>query len=265
VAVLLPFMDRFTRIVERILPERRSPLTRSLDRAALLTPLAAEEAVRRTVARSLGTICGSIGEALTAGRSAVPVAEANDALRQARDFMAEASGPPESEDEQDRLASTLFALDYTSRLAEVLGEEGGWRPGRGEAKGGSDEDARAAELCEKAMSHAVDVARAVDALPDGPDQVVAVEPADGTSTAAVSRQPTRDALLQLGYCAEALRDLRPPHRQVTMSSAAAGLVSVEEAIIRVVTVRRLGAIARNAWQSAVHLVGTAPRAATIDR
>jgi phosphate:Na+ symporter len=66
VAVLLPLIDRFTRFVERILPERGSPLTRCLDPAALVTPLAAEEAVRRTVARSLGTMCGSIGEALTA-------------------------------------------------------------------------------------------------------------------------------------------------------------------------------------------------------
>src|SRR6516164_6128464 len=66
VLVLLPVIDRFTRFVERILPERASPLTRCLDPAALETPIAAEEAVRRTVARSLGTMCGSIGEALTA-------------------------------------------------------------------------------------------------------------------------------------------------------------------------------------------------------
>jgi phosphate:Na+ symporter len=46
--------------------ERGSPLTRGVDPAALVTPIAAEEAVRRRVARSLGTMCGSIGEALTA-------------------------------------------------------------------------------------------------------------------------------------------------------------------------------------------------------
>jgi len=77
VAVLLPVIDSFTRVVERILPERRSVLTRSLDPAALVTPLAAEEAVRRTVARSLGMICGSIGEALASRRDAASVAEAD--------------------------------------------------------------------------------------------------------------------------------------------------------------------------------------------
>src|SRR5215475_10544394 len=66
VAVLLPMIDRFRRFVERILPERRSPMTCYLDRAALVTPLAAEEAVRRTVARALEAMCGSIAEALTA-------------------------------------------------------------------------------------------------------------------------------------------------------------------------------------------------------
>src|SRR5215470_16983028 len=96
VAVLLPLIDRFTGFVERILPERESPLTRCLDPAALETPLAAEEAVRRTVARSLGTMCESIGEALTATnpgtsvrarKAAVSVTEASNALRQAREFM----------------------------------------------------------------------------------------------------------------------------------------------------------------------------------
>src|SRR5262250_3818033 len=109
VAVLLPLVNRFTRFVERILPERGSPLTRCLDPSALETPIAAVEAVRRTVARSLGTMCGSIGEALTAtnhgtpvraGKEAVSMTEASNALRQAREFMSEASAPPESGAEQ---------------------------------------------------------------------------------------------------------------------------------------------------------------------
>src|SRR5215469_8534773 len=116
VAVLLPLINRFTRFVERVLPERGSPLTRTLDPAALATPIAAEEAVRRTVARSLGTMCASIGEALRvandgtsvcAGKEAVSITEASDALRQAREFMSEATAPPESGEEQERLTSTL--------------------------------------------------------------------------------------------------------------------------------------------------------------
>src|SRR5262249_39739408 len=144
VAVLLPLIDRFTRFVERILPERGSPLTLCLDPAALVTPIAAEEAVRRTVARSLGTIFVSIRAAMTAtnhGTSvraredAVSVTEASDALRQAQEFIPEASGPPESEEEQERLTRTLHALDHAFRLAEVAGEKGEF----GSAPSGSED------------------------------------------------------------------------------------------------------------------------------
>src|SRR5215813_3475919 len=41
VLVLLPLVDPFTRLVERILPERASPLTRYLDPSALETPIVA--------------------------------------------------------------------------------------------------------------------------------------------------------------------------------------------------------------------------------
>jgi len=260
VAVLLPLIDRFTRFVERILPERASPLTRCLDPAALETPIAAEEAVRRTVARSLGTMCGSIGEALTAtnhgtpvraGKEAVSMTEASNALRQAREFMSEASAPPESGEEQERLTSTLHALDHASRLAEVAGEKGELRS----VPSGS-EDVRAAELCAEAMRNAVLIAGEVGALPDGPDQAAAVEPLDGEKEVAGNGAPTEQAMLQLEHCAITLSELQRAHRKATLSSVAGGAVSANEAIARVDTVRRLEALARHAWRSAAQLVGS---------
>jgi len=250
VAVLLPLIDQFTRFVERILPERKSRLTRCLDPAALLTPLAAEEAVRRTVARSLETMCGSIGTALKAANQETSVratkdpeslTDASDALRQAREFMTEASGPPESMAQEARLTSTLHALDHASRLAEVVGEKAQF----GSVPRGSG-DIRAAELCAEAMRNAVVVAGDVGALPDASDQAAPVEGANGTST--------EKALAQLERCAETLRDLKPAHRNETLSSVAGGAVSADEAISRVETVRRLEALARHAWRSATHLV-----------
>src|SRR5215468_11240722 len=64
VLVLMPLINGFTRIVEWILPERGSPLTRCLDPAALATPIVAVEAVRRTIARALGAVCSSVDSAL---------------------------------------------------------------------------------------------------------------------------------------------------------------------------------------------------------
>jgi phosphate:Na+ symporter len=255
---LLPLIDRFTRFVERILPERGSPLTRCLDRAALAAPIAVEEAVRRTVARSLGTMCGSIGEALTATNHGTPararndaasITEARDALRQAREFMSDVSGPPESEEEQDRLTRTLHALDHASRLAEVAGEKGEF----GSVPNGS-EDARAAGLCAEAMRNAVLIAGEVGALPDATDQAAAVEALNGEKEVGVNGTPTQPALVRLEHCAETLRELQQSHRKLTLSSVATGAVSADEAIARVDTVRRLEALARHAWRSAEHLL-----------
>jgi phosphate:Na+ symporter len=256
VAVLLPLIDRFTRFVERILPERASPLTRCLDPAALVTPLAAEEAVRRTVARSLGTMCGSIGAALTAANPGTAVrdrkegvAEADDALRQAWAFMSEASGPPESEEEQERLTRTLHALDEASRLADVAGEKGEL----GSVPGGSEE-ARAAELCAEAMRNAVLIAGEVGALPGAPHQAAPVEALDGEKEVAAMGASIEPAMAQLEYGAKTLRELQQTHRKEILRSVAGGAVSADEAIARIDTVRRLEALARHAWLSAAHLV-----------
>ena len=56
VAVLLPLMGPFTRLIERFVPERGSPFTKYLDPASLRSPMVAVEAVRRTVERALETL-----------------------------------------------------------------------------------------------------------------------------------------------------------------------------------------------------------------
>ena len=129
VVVLLPLVDRFTRLVGRILPERGSPLTRCLDPSALETPMVAVEAVRRTIAQSLAAVCGSVEAALGAetrgervpGKTAIAVHEAGDALREAQVFLSDVAGPPDTEDEQLRLTSTLHAFDHASRVVETAG------------------------------------------------------------------------------------------------------------------------------------------------
>jgi phosphate:Na+ symporter len=265
VLVLLPVIDRFTRLVERILPERGSPLTRCLDPAALMTPIATVEAVRRTVARALGTMCGSLATALAAadpgasarrGKNAVSVTEAADALRQAREFLSEASGPPETEDEQRRLTSTLHALDHASRLAETISEDAKFA-----TAGGGSEDTRAAEICAEAMRDAVSLAADVAALPaSSHDAAVALGnelkgPLDPKKELLAAEASTEQALSQLERCVKALGELRRDHRSATLSSAASGGLTADEAIARVDAVRRLEALAYHAWRSAAHLVG----------
>jgi phosphate:Na+ symporter len=264
VLVLLPMIQGFTRLVERILPERGSPLTRCLDPAALVTPIATVEAVRRTVAGALETMCGSLATVLAAAnpgasvrprKDVVSVAAAADALRQAQEFMSEASGPPESEDEQRRLTSTLHALDHASRLAETVGEEAEF-----DAPGGS-EDMSAAEVCAEAMRGAASLAAEVAALPAS-SHAAGTAPGNGSKGPLDSEKDllatgasTEQTLAQLEQCAKALGELRRDHRSATLGSVASGELTADEAIARVDSVRRLEAIAYHAWRSATHLVG----------
>jgi phosphate:Na+ symporter len=266
VLVLLPLINEFTRFVERILPERGSPLTRCLDRAALATPIAAEEAVRRTVARALGMMCESLATALAAGnpgasvrpkKDVASVAEVSDALCQAQQFMSEASGPPESEDEQGRLTSTLHALDHASRLAETVAEGAEF----GTPPSGS-EDMHAAKACAEAMRSAALLADEVAALPASTHHAAPIASGSGPAGPLGSQQKfsepgtsTEQVLAQLESCAKTLSELRRDHRSATLSSVASGAVTADEAITRVDTVRRLEALAYHTWRAAVHLCG----------
>jgi phosphate:Na+ symporter len=253
VLVLLPLIDRFTRLVERILPERGSPLTRCLDPSALATPIVAVEAVRRTIARALAAVCGSVEAALAAetggkpvpGKGAISAHEAVDALRQAQVFLSDVAGPPDTDDEQRRLTSTLHALDHASRLAETAGGIG-----FATARGGPD-DARAGELCADAMRIAISVADHVAVLP-----VIDQSPRASPAASGAKALSTDEALVQLERCATELEKLQRTHRSATLGAVANGTLTADAAIVRVDTLRSLQVLARHAWRSTVHLVGS---------
>ena len=83
--------------------------------------------------------------------------------------MSDVSGPPETDDEQRRVTSTLHALDHATRLAEIAGEAG-----LKTAKGGP-EDLRAAELCADAMQNAASVAGEVAGQSAALDRTASIE------------------------------------------------------------------------------------------
>jgi phosphate:Na+ symporter len=250
VLVLLPLVDRFTRLVERILPERGSPLRRCLDPSALATPIVAVEAVRRTIARALAAVCGPIEAMLVAqtqgepvpANGAISVHEAADALRQAQVFLSDVAGPPDTDDEQQRLTSTLHALDHASRLVETAGAID-----FGAVRGGPD-DIRAGQVCADAMRATTSIADDVAVLP-GVDQ--SSRPSSATS----GEKSTDEALVQLERSAAELEKLQRTHRSATLGAVANGTLTADAAIVRVDTVRSLQALAQHAWRATVHLVG----------
>jgi phosphate:Na+ symporter len=261
VLVLMPGINWFTQFVERLLPDRTSPLTRCLDPAALANTVVAVEAVRRTVARAIESICGSINVALAAAsnsggiqleKGAASVTEAAEALQKALEFMSDVSGPPETDDEQRRVTSTLHALDHATRLAEIAGQTAEFRT----TKGGT-EDVHAAQLCAEAMQNATLVADEVVAHSAALD--LAAPTATGRSSLASPDANTIDhtpaALVRLEQSANALGELRLTHRNQTLNAVATGELTADEAILRVDMVTRFEALARHAWRSVAHLVG----------
>jgi len=263
--VLLPVIGKFTRFVERLLPERGALLSRCLDPSALATPIAAVEAVRRTVARALQAVCRSVDAGLAAAaggttvslpKDAVSVPEAADALRQAQVFMSDVNGPPDSDDEQRRLTSTLHALDHASRMAETAGGEAGLG-----SAGNGPVDARAVRLCAEAMRNAVAIAGEVAAPPDARHHAARIEsgreasgPSEAGGMLGAPAVPAEEALVELERCAKALDDLKRTHRGETLSAVANGTMTAAEAMARVDMVRALETLAHHAWRSAAHLL-----------
>jgi phosphate:Na+ symporter len=258
VLVLLPLINPFTRLVERILPERGSPLTRCLDPSALATPIVAVEAARRTIARVLVALCGPVEAALAAASHGEPVRpekvgisipEAADALRQAQIFLSDVTGPPDSNDEQRRLTSTLHALDHASRLTETASGGIDFQTVRG-----GPSDARAGQLCTQAMRSAISIAREVAA----PHDIIESAPAMSVSfgaDAASAAVSTDETLSLLERSATELEKLRRGYRSETLSAVANGTLTADAAMVRVDTLRSLEGLAYHAWRSAAHLVG----------
>jgi phosphate:Na+ symporter len=263
VAVLLPLIDQFTRLMERILPPRDKTLTQCLDPAALITPIAAVEAVRRTTARSLRVLCGAVENILAiAGdeRSArsekrsAAATEAADALREAQIFISDVSGPPESEEEQQRLTSTLHALDHASRMAVMACEENGI-----DKSNAGPEEARAARLCAEAMQIATSIADEVVAphVPRSHDKPAQSMP----GVRGVPNSPATsiaDAVARLKQSSKELDELQRNHRLAMLGAAGNGTLTAGDAIARVEMVRRLDRLTHHAWRSLAHLVRYGP-------
>src|SRR5262249_30093338 len=149
----------FTRVVERLLPSRQTPVQRALDPSALASPVIAVETARRVVADVVATTAASVSAALSRGaRLTVRDTAASAALEEVRDFLSELKEPPETEAERLRMTSTLHALDHAARLVDVLAD--GTLPGQPTA---APNDFRAAELCKQAMRAAGAVAGSITA------------------------------------------------------------------------------------------------------
>lgn len=243
VAVLLPATQWFSRVVERLLPSRQTPLQRALDPSALASPVVAVETARRVVAGALATTAASISAMLTGG--AAPGAQnppTAAALEEVRDFLSELKEPPETEAERLRMTSTLHALDHALRLNEAAADGGFLRHAAETAH-----DLRAVELCMQAMR----AAQVVGGSITSEAAFSAQAPAIGWSVS----PEIEAALAEIESAAKELDALQRGHRAATLASVAPGKLTAADAFARIETARRLDRIAHHSWRSAAHLLG----------
>jgi phosphate:Na+ symporter len=222
VAILLPLIGPFTRMIERIVPEPVSTFAGSLDPSALdAVPTVAVEAVRRTVARVLDALCAPADSAM--------VHEASAALNQARAFLSNVTEPWESEQETQWLISTVHALDHTIRLAEATQESA-----KADVTLDGPDERRALELHVDAMRTVAEVA--------GPMARASTPASD--AAASVDR---------LARCSNELAALSVEHRRTMLDSVAAGGLTASDAIAHVDAIRLLDQRVHHGWRATAHL------------
>jgi phosphate:Na+ symporter len=259
VAVLLPLMGPFTRLIERFVPERGSAFTKYLDPASLRSPMVAVEAVRRTVERALETLCIATAtglEGVTAGAIVRPVlddatlVQASDGVRAASDFLSK-SDPPPSDEGHAWFTSTVHALDHANRLAEAVDA----MAKTGVATDGPEE-LSAAALCAQSMCDAASAA-ANFAVTSGPghaaDDELARKLAGAKTSVAARPQAGKNVAQDLERAAKALADLRVTHRSTTLDMVASGKVTASQAMARVDAVALMSRLAHHAWRAVAHL------------
>jgi len=123
VAMFLPFIHPFARIIERILPEKGPVLTRHLDDSVLLVPAVALEATRRALSETACELFSAIHDRLGAARSegvAIRRAQIDHAIEEIQEFFSKV--PPVGDDRpmsRSRVAQ-VHAIDHLVRLQEHL-------------------------------------------------------------------------------------------------------------------------------------------------
>lgn len=235
VAILLPLLGPFTRVIERIVPERVSTFARSLDPSALAAvPTVAIEAARCTVARVLDALCTA-----NASEDSAMVRDLSAALNQARTFLSKVTEPLVSEQEQQWLISTVHALDHTVRLAEAIQESA-----KIDVTLDSQDERRALKLYADAMRTAAEVA--------GPMARASAPPSDAAASGARPGDVS-EAVDRLACCSNELAGLSVEHRRTMLDSVAAGGLTANDAIAHVDAIRLLDQRAHHAWRATAHL------------
>jgi phosphate:Na+ symporter len=131
VVLLLPFVQRFSDLVMKLVPERGPALTRNLDRTVASVPEVAVEAARRTAVDIAVVVVEGAQGLLSGSASKEEVLEgletAEQALGETRNFLSEVGTAEESAEAHRRHVGVLHACDHLGLLIAACREVAGVR------------------------------------------------------------------------------------------------------------------------------------------
>ncbi len=120
VVIFLPFVNRFARAIERVLPDRGPTLTRHLDPSLLTVPSVAIEAslraVREAAADALDRVATQLQPAAHPPASATRAEDLAQGVQRIQDFVAQVPPARETEPMTAGRVSLFHALDHLTRL-----------------------------------------------------------------------------------------------------------------------------------------------------
>lgn len=127
VLVLLPFVQGFARLVQRLVPEREAALAEALDPALLAEPGAALDAAATCAGAIAGALFAGLAAALRPGGTLAPlsaaVAVTEGPLARLETYLGQIVVPPQEDAALARYAALLHAVDHLNRLRARCAQE----------------------------------------------------------------------------------------------------------------------------------------------
>ncbi|QOJ14513.1 MAG: Na/Pi cotransporter family protein [Planctomycetia bacterium] len=235
IAILLPLIGPFSRMIERLIPEGSRPPTRFLTPAVAEIGPVAQEAARRAIAQVIVETAPIAAARLRGAEADEPMLRrlerSGDALREVQAFVHQLARAIQDPAEVDHHAALLHAEEHATRLIDALREAGPWR-------GRPREDAV--------------VARVVAPVAALTDNLKSLLPANGgtaqhVATAVGALGP------RAGNISHAIAESRRAERHAALREIASGRLSPEAAGARIEALLWTDRVAYHLWRAVNYL------------
>jgi phosphate:Na+ symporter len=224
VAIFLPMVGPFSRLIERLLPERDAKLTRFLDRSLLEVPAVAQEAAARALQELIGTVVGCLRASLSSNTEnlSAPSGLGLNEVGEIRSFVS--AMPMDDSLGSSAVAQRVDLMHALDHIGQIIEEQLPLRPLPVDA----DKDPQlqsVVTLTQTAIGH-------IDQFLQGNDP---------------------QELDQIGQVAALLADSRRKSRQQLLESASLGQRDSQAALALLDRIRGIDATVYHLWRALEHL------------